>query len=308
MPRRLSLELPRFTYLLSKGYIQSRRILRDFSPDVVVGMGAFVSAPMLAAARRKKIPILIHEQNSVVGVANRWAGRFADSVAVTYAGTEKQFEPGRARVIGNPVRSLVLAPQPAGVHERLGLDPKRRTLLVFGGSRGARKINDAVIEGLPSVADEGWLQILHVAGNMDFDRVRGQTEAVTLSSSRLIYRCVPYIDEMGAAYAAADLVVSRAGATTIAEVTAIGIASILVPYPYATAAHQEKNGRAVERVGGARVISNDELNGATLVGAATEILRNEAILVAMRARAKLFGKPDAAKELAGMVFDLMEGE
>lgn len=307
MPRKLSLALPRSLLALVKGYRQSLRIIGDFGPDVVVGMGGFVAAPMVFAARRRRIPILIHEQNSVPGVTNRWAGKVATAVAFTYPGTEKFFGRGRVRQTGNPIRPQVLAIQPAGVHARFGLAEGRKTLLVFGGSRGARRINDAVLEGLPSVADEAWLQILHLAGKMDFERVRDEVKALGLQDTGLLYRCVPYVDEMGGAYAAADLVVSRAGATTIAEVTALGIASILVPYPFATANHQEINARSVEQAGGARVVLNGELDGATLFGAATEILRNEALLSSMRDGARTFGRPNAAADLADMVFDLMEG-
>lgn len=308
MPRRVSLELPRFSYLLAKGYRQSLAILRDFAPDVVVGMGGFVAAPVLFAARRRNLPILIHEQNSVVGVANRTCGRFASAVAVTYPGTEEAFPDGRARLVGNPVRSRILELDTEGARARFGLEEKRSTLLVFGGSRGAQRINDAVLGGLPGVAREAWLQILHVAGKMDFERVRRESHARDLGTGGLLYRCVPYIDEMGAAYAASDLVVSRAGATSIAEVTALGIASILVPYPYATANHQEKNARFVERAGGARVILNDELDSARLFGEAIEILKDQALLDSMRVGAASFGRPHAREQLADMVFDLVEGK
>ena len=307
MPRALSLALPRFGWRLAKGYRQSGRIISEFGPQVVVGMGGFVAAPVVAAAWRKRVPILIHEQNSVVGVTNRWAGKIADAIAVTYPGTESAFPSGRARVVGNPVRRRVLGAAEHGARARFGLEEGRKTLLVFGGSRGAQRINDAVLDGLGSMGSEAWLQILHVAGKMDFARVRKAVQALGLEGSGLLYRCVPYIDEMGAAYAASDVVVSRAGATTIAEVTALGIPSILVPYPFATANHQETNARYVERAGGARVIANDDLNGATLFGAATGILRDERRLASMRTGATSFGRPQAAAELADMVVDLMEG-
>jgi len=306
MPRRPGFGVPHFAWLLLRGYRQSLSVLKDFRPDVVVGMGGFVAAPVVFAARRSHLPILIHEQNSVVGVANRVCGRLADVVAVTYPQTAQVFAPGRASVIGNPVRRRVLAAQTEGARARFGLEEKRKTLLVFGGSRGAQRINEAVAEGLPDVAGATWLQILHVAGKMDFERVRRETHALDLGNSGLIYRCVPYIDEMGAAYAASDLVVSRAGATTIAEVTALGIASILVPYPYATANHQEGNARFVEQAGGARVIRNEDLSGSTLFGSALQILGDEGLLSSMRAGAAGIGKPDAAVHFADMVFDLME--
>jgi len=139
---------------------------------------------------------------------------------------------------------------------------------------------------------------------MDFDRVRAETEALRLDGVR--YRCVPYIDEMGKAYRTADLVVSRAGATTIAEVTALGIASILIPYPFATANHQELNARWAEQAGATRVVPNDRLDGETLFSAATEILRDDALLDSMRRASARIGRPDAAEVLAGIVLGLIE--
>ncbi len=306
MPRRLGFGFPRFAWLLGKAYRQSLAILADFGPDVLVGMGGFVAAPVVFAARRRHLPILVHEQNSVVGIANRACGRLANLVGVTYPQTRNVFAPGRARVVGNPVRRRVLAAQSQGARARFGLEEQRKTLLVFGGSRGAQRINEAVVQGLSEVAGATWLQILHVAGKMDFERVRRETHALDLGNSGLIYRCVPYIDEMGAAYAASDLVVSRAGATTIAEVTALGIASILVPYPHATANHQAENARFVEQSGGARVIRDEDLDGATLFENALRILGDQGVLDSMRANATAIGNRDAAAQLAEMVFDLME--
>jgi len=268
-------------------------------------MGGFVAAPVVFAASRRKIPILIHEQNAVPGLTNRWAAKVADLIAVSFEDSARHFTSARPIIVtGNPVRREILEDTRDG-YELFELDRQRKTLLVFGGSRGAKRINDAVIEGLPSVASAAWLQILHVAGKMDFERVRAATRS--LPAGGLLYRCVPYVEEMGAAYRAADLVASRAGATTIAEMTALGVAAILVPYPFATAGHQELNARYLEKAGGARVIMNESLDGKTLFEAATSILSDDALLASMRDSARRFGRPEAAEELASAVFEIMEG-
>lgn len=306
LPRKLSLAVLSWPFSFARGLCGSRRILRDFRPDVVVGLGGFVSAPMVLAARAHGVPTLIHEQNSVVGVANRWTGRVADAIAVTYPGTDRAFPGRQVRLVGNPVRPSIFAAASPGARSRFELVEDRKTLLIFGGSRGAANINDAVIEGLPAAANEAWLQIVHVTGKMDFGRVEAETKRLGLDGRKLLYRCVPYVDEMGEAYSVADLVVARAGATTIAETTALGLGTILVPYPYATANHQEKNARFVEQAGAARVILDRALDGAALFGAATEILCNPGLLASMRASAREFGRPNAAEELADMVSDLVK--
>ncbi len=305
LPRRLSLTLPRSLFRLLKGYRQARTIIKEFEPAVVVGTGGFVAAPVVFAASSRKVPILIHEQNSVPGLTNRWAARVADKIAVTFPESAAGFAPRPVTVTGNPVRQEILEETGDGF-ELFDLERGRKTLLVFGGSRGAQHINDAVLEGLPRVADLAWLQILHAAGKMDFERVRHATRGYAGDDAGLRYRCVPYVEEMGKAYRTADLVVSRAGATTIAEVTTLGVASILVPYPYATASHQELNARYVEKAGGAKVIPDRELSGDTLFSAVLEVLGDPAKLESMRQASKRFGKPHAAEDLAGMVFELME--
>lgn len=286
---------------LARGFARALRILAAERPAVVVGMGGFVSAPVVAAALARRIPVVLHEQNSVPGLANRaFAGR-ARAVCLTFAESAGRLG-RRARTVltGNPVRPEIAdLPSREEACERLGLDDARPVLLVLGGSRGARRINKALVEAYGMWPD-AWsrLQILHIAGSIEFDETIAALEARSGVLAQPDHRVVPYIEKMGAAFAAASLMVSRAGATTVAESTVAGVAAVLVPYPYATEDHQRRNAEALVACGGAVSVADDELDGQAVVTAVTGILADEDRLGRMRAAALAWGRPDAARALA----------
>ncbi|NPV52922.1 MAG: undecaprenyldiphospho-muramoylpentapeptide beta-N-acetylglucosaminyltransferase [Firmicutes bacterium] len=304
--RRISLKTAKTLVKAFKGCWQALGVIRSFRPDVVVGTGGYVCGPVVMVAKLLRIPALIHEQNAIPGVTNRILSAFVDIVAATYSESVSCFRrPDRVVVTGNPVRPSVLAATREGGSARLGLDPQKPTLLVFGGSQGARAINQAMIEGIPLLL-QGMpdIQIIHQTGKLDYDKVREELRARNLydgSRGRGGIIVTPYIYEMENALAAADLVVSRAGAISIAEITARGLPAILIPLPTAAEHHQERNARALEAGGAARVILEPDLDGRRLAMNILELLRDKDALREMAAGSKKLGRPEATRELVRLV-------
>lgn len=309
LPRRLSPRLLALPFAVKRATRRCAEILEHEDVKGVVTFGGYVSFPVNVAARRLRLPLVIHEQNSIPGVANRFASGWADRVAVTYPGSADAFRfPERTAVTGNPVRPEMLAAtrrDPAAARESFGLRPDIPTLLVFGGSQGARNINRSVVE---SAGHWGGLQIqiLHAAGSKlhgeaasDWQRARRAREGV------LGVRCLDFIDDMAAAYAAADVVVCRAGATSIAELTVLGKPAVLVPYPHATADHQRHNAEALEAIGGAVMILDEDLTGERLASAARPLFEEPATMERMAAASRSFGRADAAEAVARLLLDLL---
>lgn len=278
--------------------------------DVVVGMGGYVSGPVVTAAIRERRPVVLHEQNSVPGLANRLFSRRARTVALTFAEAARAL-PRRARTVvtGNPVRSRVLRvleePDVLAKEavETLGLEAARRTVLVFGGSQGALHVDRAAVEACALLGDRDDLQVLLLTGEAHHPGV----ERALAEGSSLLVRTLPFLERMELAYSVADLVVARAGATSIAEITALGLPSLLVPYPYATGRHQELNARAVQRAGGASVLLDDALTGESLAERIVDLVDDAERLRSMAERSRAWGRPHAADALADVVLEAAEG-
>jgi UDP-N-acetylglucosamine--N-acetylmuramyl-(pentapeptide) pyrophosphoryl-undecaprenol N-acetylglucosamine transferase len=271
--------------------------------DVVVGMGGYVSVPVALAALRTRRPLVLHEQNAVPGLANRVLARAARTVALGFADAARTL-PHRAHkvVTGNPVREEILT-----VHaerdrlakeaaRELDLDPARRTIAVFGGSQGALHVNRAVVDAVPRLSRND-VQIVLQTGPAHAEVVRRSIG----EAPRIPVRVLPFVERMEVAYAAADLIVARAGAATVAEVSVCGVPSLLIPYPHATGRHQEANARALVRAGGASVLLDDELSGESLAARLDSLLADASTLRAMGERARAWSRPQAADALTGVV-------
>jgi UDP-N-acetylglucosamine--N-acetylmuramyl-(pentapeptide) pyrophosphoryl-undecaprenol N-acetylglucosamine transferase len=297
--RRLSIGTLRAPVAALRAAGRSRRVIRG--ADVVIGMGGFVSVPVALAARVERAPLIVHEQNALPGLANRLAARWARTVALSFSETADRF-PRRTRTVvtGNPVRvSIARVPAERSVlaeeaRRLLDLEADRRTVVVFGGSQGALQLNRAAVELAGSLALREDLQLVVLTGPQHHDEVRRRLPP----GGRLIVRTVAFLDRMELAYAAADLVVCRAGATTVAELTACGLPSILVPYPYATGRHQEANARALQRAGAATVVLDEAATGETLRRGIRSILDDAGRLLSMSRSATRFGRPEAADAVA----------
>ncbi|MBE0416601.1 MAG: undecaprenyldiphospho-muramoylpentapeptide beta-N-acetylglucosaminyltransferase [Coriobacteriia bacterium] len=287
-------------------------LLGRLRPRVVVGFGGYVSLPVGVAAILWRIPLVLHEQNSVPGMANRALSLWACAVGVTYEGSVRYLKPGtRAEVTGNPVREAILRADRESGRVSLDLPADAVVVLVFGGSRGARHINEAVVDLRGRLLADDRVHVLHVAGREEAPTVRECLERSGGDGGGR-YRIIDYIEDMGSAIAAADVVVARAGATSIAEITAIGRAAILVPYPYATEDHQTLNAREVEEGGGALLIADSDLDTDAFAEALESLLADAARRGSMSAASRRLGVPDAAVRLErlilGCVHDRKDGD
>jgi UDP-N-acetylglucosamine--N-acetylmuramyl-(pentapeptide) pyrophosphoryl-undecaprenol N-acetylglucosamine transferase len=296
---------------------RSLTILRRVQPDVVVSTGGYVGLPVAIAAAIRRLPLVLHEQNAVLGLSNRLAARFADAVALSFPGTGRGLG-GREHLVGNPVRPEIAAlggdharrAARAGALQSFGgggphaLEAGRRTLLLTGGSQGARRINEAALG--PGGLYDCWrsddrVQVLHLAGSRNTGAVEAALGSLRQPGDRIVWHAVAYTARMDLAYAVADLAVSRAGATTTAELEAAGVPAILVPYPFATADHQSANAAVVERAGGAVVIPDAELDAGRLSEVAGRLLFDDEALARMRGAMGGLAQPEAAGSLAALV-------
>ena len=276
---------------------RAERCLSDCAPDVVVGFGGWVSAPVIMAARRRGIGCLLHEQNVVMGRANRWLIPWVDRVAVSFRSTQETLR-GRASVVtGLPVRPRIGCVSRADGARRLALDPSRFTLLVLGGSQGSRMLNRLMIDLLPwlSTEERATWQVLHIGGEADAAALHAAYAAAGLTA-----RAVPFIAEMEAAYAAANLVLSRSGGSTVAELARCGLPAILIPYPHAQG-HQRANARAVERIGGGFVIEEPAATPGGLLNALRRLASDAALRERMGAQVRQLDQPDAAERLRAAI-------
>lgn len=283
--------------LLLPGALDAWRVISRRRPDVVVGVGGYSSGPVVLAAALRGVPTLVLEQNAVPGLANRLLARVVDAAAVTYEEALPWFR-GKGFVSGNPVRPGFLEPaRPPGAEPR---PPGEVRLLVFGGSQGAHAINVAMVAAAPTLARHvPPLSIVHQTGDRDVDLVREGYRRAGLEA-----RVVPYLHDMDQEMRAADLVVCRAGATTLAELTALGRPALLVPLPTATDDHQRRNAEALARRGAAEVLEQAALGGERLADRILALAADEPRRRSMAEAARSAGRPDAARLIADRVLAL----
>ena len=300
--RMLSLENVKTVFRFLKVVNDSKRILKEFMPDIVIGTGGYVCGPVVYAAHRLRVPTIIHEQNSVPGLTNKFLSRYVNKIAICFEEAKAYFPSDKIVFTGNPRASEVIGKD--GIKGRLsaGLSATKPAVLIFGGSRGARPINEAVVKAFAELAEKPY-QILYITGDVHFEDVKKEVELVGSPNNVVIK---PFIHNMPEVLAGIDLVVSRAGATTLAEITSLGIPSILVPSPYVTNNHQEKNARSLSDYGAAELLLEKDLNNKSLVAHIDRILLNNDNLQDMRLKAKKMGVPDAAKRLYTVMKQLVK--
>jgi UDP-N-acetylglucosamine--N-acetylmuramyl-(pentapeptide) pyrophosphoryl-undecaprenol N-acetylglucosamine transferase len=300
-PRRSPIGMVRAAWSLLWSLAQAFRLLREVKPHLVIGTGGYVSGPVVFLARLAGIPAVIQEQNSVPGSTNRWLSLIADQVHISFVESRSYFRRrNNLKVSGNPIRRSLVQQDRESAYAALGLDPSRRTLFVFGGSRGARSINQAVAGALPLLRGVPDLQVLWQTGHEDraamLERVKGTPFPV---------RVVAYLDAIEKAYAVADLVICRAGAMTIAEITACGAPAILVPYPHATHDHQAHNARGLAERGAAEMIADKDLTPEELQRRIEALFRDEPRRRALGRKARAFARTDAAQRIVRSIEDLL---
>ena len=254
---------------LMKGVVMSMSILRQERPDAILGMGGFTSVPVIIASVLLRIPTFLHEQNVQPGLANRLLARITKRTFVSFGETRQYLMGEKVRHTGNPLRKDLAK---YDVVKRPGIFG----IFIFGGSRGARSINDAVLELLPHLKGNKNVALYHQTGPEDFDRV-----STAYGNADIDHEVFPFTNEMGKYYSLCDVVISRAGATTIFELACFKRAAILVPYPYSAGGHQWKNASLVEGIGGAYVIANEEATGETLFHAVKRLIDEPELLKEM---------------------------
>lgn len=299
-PRKPSLKIFAFFKMLLKSTRMARRIVNEFKPDVAVGVGGYASGPILRAAAKMNIPALIQEQNSYAGITNKILGRKVNKICVAYDGMERFFPTEKIVFTGNPVREHLI--QPVDRSEALdyfGLEAGKKVILVVGGSLGARSINNAVKINLKKIGASD-VQLLWQTGGMYFDRLSRELEGKLPANVQMR----KFIDRMDYAYAAADLVVSRAGAGTISELCLVGKASILVPSPNVSEDHQTRNAMALVDKKAALMVKDVDIEQ-ELFSLALSTVTNEVACSELAKNAKSLARPKATAHIVDEVEKLV---
>lgn len=300
--RKLSLDNIKTVQLFVESIKRSKEILREFKPDVVIGTGGYVSGSVVYAAARMKIPTIVHEQNSVPGITNKFLSRFADRVGISFLDAAQYFPENKTVLVGNPRAQEVVTSGKSEVLEQYGLLPDIPTVLIFGGSQGALKINQAVIQALPKFSQKEY-QVLYASGDRYYNEIAEKFDIEKINHNLSLQ---PYIKNMTDVMANVDLLIGRAGATSIAELTALGLPAILIPSPYVTNDHQTKNAQSLVNAGAVKMITDADLTGEKLVEAVDEIMGDPEKKAMMAKASRQEGIPDAAERLWSLVNEIVK--
>lgn len=306
LPRRFSPKLFSWPFQFLAAIFDARRALLDFSPSVVLGTGGYASAPALVSASMLGIPYAIHEPDAHPGLVNRWLAGGASLVSCGMQGAHSRLQPklGRVVVNGNPVgKSFIQPMRREAACAVLGLRADLKTLLITGGSQGAKAINDAVIGALARLLEfDPPIQIIHQVGSKNLYECKEQIDPLVLNNSRYFLR--DYFDDLSVAYASSDLAICRAGAMTVSELSVTGTPALFIPYPYAAADHQTHNARYMAGKGAAIMIPQTQLTPDLLVQELKSILSDDEKLRTMRKAMTAEGKAQAARDLASQLKEL----
>ena len=293
-------------FKLPLGILQALWHLLLFMPDVVFSKGGAASVPVVLAARFYRIPVLIHDSDSVAGRANAWLGKWVQKVAIAYPSAARYFPSGKTALTGNPVREEILSGSKERARERFGLDPQKKTLVLFGGSQGAHGLNNALLRVLPLLLTRG-VQIIHQTGSNHLKGVLALAAELGVPTESGSYHPIDFLsaEEIGDTLAVADIVVSRAGAGSIAEIAACRKALVLVPLPSAANDEQRKNAYDIAEIGGALVLEEANLGEHLFLENLENLLNNDDLRAEMGEKLHVFYHPDAAERIADGLIDLM---
>lgn len=286
--------------LLPVGVAQSLSILIAFKPHLVVGVGSYAAGPVVLAARLLAIRVVLHEQNILPGITNRALTRFARRIYVSFEQTAGRFESRKVRFTGNPVRREILQLMREKNHGDSQSENQPLTLLIAGGSQGAHHINTTMLAALPLLNEKEQLTVIHQTGAADERQVKDAYRSAGMNAT-----VRAFFEDMDRQYRQADLVICRAGATTVAELTVVGKAVIFVPFPFAADNHQSLNARALESAGAAEVIEQKDLTAERLAQRINHYAANRLELTEMARRSRAFGKPEAARVIVDDMVELM---
>ncbi|EEG77626.1 undecaprenyldiphospho-muramoylpentapeptide beta-N-acetylglucosaminyltransferase [Dethiobacter alkaliphilus] len=304
LQRRLSLQTGRALYLAASSVGAAKRIIKNFRPDVVVGTGGYVAGPVVLAARMSGIPTVIHEQNAIPGLTNVLLSRFATRVCLSFAGSESYFpRPERTVLTGNPRATEAVTASGAEADD-VALLPDVPVLLCVGGSHGALKLNEAFSASVKQVLAGCDAQIVYVTGRRYFPEIEEKLQSVAKSYPDRLH-LLPYHPALPALMGKTNLMVSRAGATTLAEITALGVPSVLVPSPNVTNNHQEHNARALSDNGAAVLLRESELSEPNLTELLITLLTKKEKLAQMQDACRSLGVVDAAERMSKVIGEII---
>ena len=285
---------------IPRGIFESIRILKEYQPDLTVGLGSYSAGPVVVSAWLMRTKIVLHEQNILPGITNRILARFADRIYVSFDDTKKCFDPQKIRLTGNPVRKELLNHHEGNSNE-VDADSKSFCVLIIGGSQGAHRINMTVTEALSYLVQKERLYFIHQTGAADEQTVKAAYQRVGIAA-----KVQSFFRHMAPLYKHADLIICRAGATTVAEVTALGKAVIFIPFPFAADNHQALNADTLAREGAAEMILEKDLNARNLGQKIEHYASHPESLEAMAAKAAQLGHPAAAKRIVDDCYELVE--
>jgi UDP-N-acetylglucosamine--N-acetylmuramyl-(pentapeptide) pyrophosphoryl-undecaprenol N-acetylglucosamine transferase len=307
--RKISLDNIKTLFASAKGVMESIKIIKEFKPDIVVGTGGYVSGPVVLAAYIKKVPTMILEQNVYPGITNKLLSRIAGKVGISFEEAKKYFpESVQYKLImtGNPVRKDIISADRRKSRTKYNLKPEDVFIYSFGGSGGQISLNEAIIDVIKKYNGHNNVKILHVTGKKLYDGfMKDLTESIKLERNIEIK---DYMYEAPLALSAADIVIGSAGAITIAEITAIGVPSILIPKTYTAENHQVYNARALEKEGAALVILEKDLTGGTLLKSIEEIIENKGRLKTMALNSKRLGNSDVENKIYATMTGLINAQ
>lgn len=302
--RKLTLDNFKTIQLFLQSVKQAKKLLKEFQPDVVIGTGGYVSGAVMYAAAKLNIPTIIHEQNSVPGMTNKFLSRYVDRIGISFEASASYFPADKTKLVGNPRAQEVSGIAKSDILKQYHLDPAKKTVLIFAGSQGAKKINDAIIKSLPTFATKNY-QILYSSGEGYYKSLE---ESIGMTKDAFVNISIqPYINQMAEVMANCDLMIGRAGASSIAELTSLGLPAILIPSPYVTNDHQTKNAQSLVEAGAVKMIADAELTETNLVATVDEIMNQPALHKKMAEASKAQGIPDAASRMYALVEEILKG-
>lgn len=282
--------------LFLKSVVTAKKIIRKFAPDIVIGFGGYPSASAVQAAAALKIKTMIHEQNSIIGLTNKILIKKVDKIVCCYQKAYQDFPQEKTLLLGNPRASVICHEVPHDIHEKYHLNRDKKLVTIVMGSLGSKSVNDIMVNAIDKFKDKNY-QVLYVTGKLYYEMMKGYENDNV--------RIVPYIDDMPSVMHATDLIISRAGASTLAELTALGLPAILIPSPYVAANHQEYNATELVQSGAAKMILEADLQVDNLLAMIDSIIDDETALNILKENAKKLGKPNACQDMYNVIVEML---
>ncbi|WP_130807240.1 undecaprenyldiphospho-muramoylpentapeptide beta-N-acetylglucosaminyltransferase [Senegalia massiliensis] len=304
--RRLSVDTIKSVKELLYGLNDARKVIKDFNPDVVIGTGGYVCGPVVLIASLKKIPTLIHEQNALPGATNRILSGFVDKIAASFEESKKYFKnEDKVTITGNPVKIDFFEVDKEEAYKKLKIDRNKDFVISLGGSGGQKSLNESIIGLIEKNLENDNLQLFHITGKNHYDKFMHKLKSRGINKLPSHINVVPFFYDMPSGFKIADLVITSAGAITLAEITALGLPSIIIPKGYTTGNHQEYNARAIEKAGAGITILDKDVSGEKLNDEMISLLKNKERLIQMSMNSKKLGKKDSVDKIYNLILQLI---